>query len=268
MRNVMTSRQTIAMHLLFAITAVTACGGAETADEAVEPTDAPTATEAAPNTLTEQEIAEGWQLLFDGASTTGWRAYNQPSFPESRWEVRDGALVVLATGDPEAMTGGDIVSEAEFGSFDLRFDFVVSAGANSGVFYFVQEIEGSPIWHFAPEYQLLDDPAYTDGEWESATHLTGENYDVQASSARPLRPQGEWNTGRILVDGTHVEHWLNGEKMVEYEVRSPEWAALVAESKFSDYPEYGMAETGRIALQDHGAEVWFRNIKIRRLDES
>jgi len=270
MRKIMRYRQAVAIHLLLVVGLV-ACGGAEPAEEAPESPAAATAdnAQAAPNSLTPEEITEGWELLFDGGTSTGWRAYGQESFPEGGWEIRDGAMIILTSGDSDQMAGGDLVSEAEFENFDLRFEFRVTPVANSGVFYLVQEREGFDIWHLAPEYQVLDDPAYIDmGEMDMEKHLTGENYDLHPASVRPLRPQGEWNEGRILVDGQHVEHWLNGQKMVEYEIRTPEWAALVAASKFNEYPDYGLAESGPIGFQDHGGEVWYRNIKIRRLEGS
>jgi hypothetical protein len=148
------------------------------------------------------------------------------------------------------------------------FDFKLSPVANSGVFYLVSEAEGHEIWHHAPEYQVLDDDAYLampDLDMPMEKHLTGENYDLHGSESRPLAPIGEWNSGRIVVDGARVEHWLNGEKMVEYELWSPEWEALVAGSKFAPYGNYGRVTPAPIGLQDHGRMVWYRNIKIRTL---
>lgn len=128
------------------------------------------------------------------------------------------------------------------------------------------EREGAAIWHNAPEFQVLDDQAYIDMDtMDMHTHLTGDNYDLHSSEVRAAKPLGEWNQVRILVDGAHVEHWLNGQKTVEYELWSPEWEALVAKSKFSGYPEYGRATRGHIGIQDHGHEVRYRNIKIRPL---
>jgi hypothetical protein len=127
----------------------------------------------------------------------------------------------------------------------------------------VQELPDEAIWHSAPEYQLLDDVAFTEGGQDMSTHLTGDNYDLHASSERVIRPVGEWNVAKIVLDGAHVEHWLNGAKLVEYERWSPEWNELVAASKFSAYPEYGQARSGHIGLQDHGYLMEFRNIKIR-----
>jgi hypothetical protein len=216
------------------------------------------------NVLSQDEIAAGWQLLFDGVSTAGWRGYNKEAFPEAGWGVADGNLIVMASDGSEEGLGGDIVSEAVFSDFELTFEFLLTPVGNSGVFYRVVEDPEEPLWTVAPEYQVLDDTAYIDmGTMDMNTHLTGDNYDLQSSAVTASNPIGEWNQARILVDGTHVEHWLNGQKTVEYEFFSPEWEDLVAKSKFAPYPNYGRAREGRIAIQDHGHEIRFRNIKIR-----
>ena len=216
------------------------------------------------NTLSPEEVAAGWQLLFDGVSTEGWRGYNQDAFPEAGWGVADGNLIVMASDGSEEGMGGDIVTEAEFSNFELVFEFLVTPVGNSGVFFRVQEHPELTLWQVAPEYQVLDDSAYVAmGEMDMHTHLTGDNYDLHSAVARPTRNIGEWNQGRILVDGNHVEHWLNGQKTVEYDLFSEEWEALVAASKFAPYPQYGRALTGRIGIQDHGHELRYRNIKIR-----
>ena len=164
----------------------------------------------------------------------------------------------------EEGSGGDIVSEDVFGDFELTFEFLLTPVGNSGVFYRVAEDPEKTIWQVAPEYQVLDDTTYIDmGTMDMYTHLTGDNYDLQASSVAASNPIGEWNHGRIVVDGNHVEHWLNGQMTVEYDYFSEEWEALVAASKFAPYAEYGRAPSGRIAIQDHGHELRYRNIKIR-----
>lgn len=235
------------------------CGGGEgeaTPEAGSEPT--------ALNTLTAEEVADGWQLLFDGVSTAGWRGYNRETFPEEGWGVADGNLIVMASDGSEEGLGGDIVTEAEFSDFELAFEFLVTPVGNSGVFFRVVENPELTLWQVAPEYQVLDDSAYIAmGTMDMNRHLTGDNYDLHASEIRASNPIGTWNQGRILVDGTHVEHWLNGQKTVEYELFSPEWEALVAESKFAPFREYARAMTGRIGLQDHGHELRYRNIKIR-----
>jgi hypothetical protein len=253
--------------LLFVV-ALGACGGA--AD------DAPGVDEAAPgeasaaaaahNTLTSDEVAAGWILLFDGASTSGWRGYGREDFPAGGWSVSNGELVGESTsGD---MDGGDIMTIAEFTDFELVFDFKVGPEGNSGVFYRVKEVDGKGLWQVAPEYQVLDDPAYIAmGTMDMNTHLTGDNYDLQSAGEKTMYPTGEWNSGRIVVDGTHVEHWLNGRMTVEYELYSDEWEALVAGSKFSVEEAYARAPSGSIGLQDHGTPSWYRNIKIRPLGD-
>ena len=243
---------------------LSACGGS--GEDTGSGDAAGTHEDAAPehNTLSIEELADGWQLLFDGVSTDGWRGYNKESFPEAGWGVADGNLIVMASDGSEEGMGGDIVSEEVFSDFELTFEFLLTPEGNSGVFYRVVEDPDEALWTVAPEYQVLDDTAYINmGTMDMNTHLTGDNYDLQASVVTASNPLGEWNQGRILVDGTHVEHWLNGQKTVEYEYFSPEWEALVAKSKFAPYPNYGRALEGRIAIQDHGHEIRYRNIKIR-----
>jgi len=218
------------------------------------------------NTLTAQERVDGWELLFDGKSTHGWRGYNGALFPERGWEVRDGNLVVLKSDGSEEGLGGDIVTTEQFENFELSLDFLVTPVANSGILYRVIEKTGAGMWENAPEFQVLDDSAYIAmGTMDMRKHLTGDNYDLHASVVTASRPIGEWNHARILVDGAHVEHWLNGQKTVEYELWSAEWDSLVAISKFSEFTEYGKARSGPIGIQDHGHLVKYRNIKVRRL---
>ena len=212
------------------------------------------------------EETEGWIVLFDGETTSGWRSYNGTEFPESGWEVSDGMLVVLASDGEEEGGGGDIITEEQFDNFELMLEVKLSPEANSGIFYRAIESPYEPIWHNAPEFQVLDDTAYIEmGTMDMNTHLTGDNYDLHASEVTATKPLGEWNQIRIIVNGAHVEHWLNGTKTVEYELWSPEWEQLVEASKFADYPEYGRATSRHIGLQDHGHMLWYRNIKIRRI---
>jgi hypothetical protein len=204
------------------------------------------------NTLTEAEIAEGWTLLFDGQSTQGWRGYMMDGMPDG-WEVIDGALVRV--GETR-----DIITTEMYRDFELSLDWKVETAGNSGIFY--RAIEGPPeIYFSAPEMQVLDDDGHADG----ASPLTsaGSNYALHPAPRGVVRPAGEWNTARIVIDNNHVEHWLNGEKLLEYELGSEEWEELVADSKFAEWPEYGQAEEGYIGLQQHGDRVAFRNIKIR-----
>lgn len=247
-------------------------GCSRASDEAAEIVDTSVADTASANgqavthnTLTPRERRDGWELLFDGASLDMWRGYGRDDLPET-WVARDGEMMLQTEGGN--MDGGDVVTVKEFTDFELVFDFKVGPSGNSGVFYRVKEVEGNGLWQVAPEYQVLDDPAYPESEdWDPRTHRTGENYDLQAAESRNVHPVGEWNTGRIIVEGNHVEHWLNGEMAVEYELYSPEWEGWVANSKFSVEEHFARAPSGAIGLQDHGTPVWYRNMKIRRLDE-
>ena len=254
----------LAVVLALAVALTPACSDAPDSAPASGATDP---AEALPNTLTDAEQDAGWRLLFDGETTAGWRGYTRDAFPDTGWAVMDGSLVVGATStDPDVAVGGDIVTTEVFADFDLKFDFMLSEVANSGILYRVIEEDGAEIWHNAPEYQVLDDPAYIEmGTMDMNTHLTGDNYDLHSAGETTLHGPGAWNQGRIRVVNNHVEHWLNGEKTVEYVLGSDEWEALVAASKFEPFPRYGRAASGPIGLQDHGRNVWYRNIKIRPL---
>jgi hypothetical protein len=209
---------------------------------------------AAPNTLTAEEKAAGWRLLFDGRTTQGWRGYMQETLPAG-WQAVDGAFTRTARA-------GDIITLEKFRNFDLVFDFKVNERGNSGIFY--RAIEGPElIYYAAPEYQILDDERHADGRSELTS--TGSNYAINPAPRGVVKPAREWNTGRILVQGNHVEHWLNGQKVVEYELGSADWAERVAKSKFRQWPEYGKAAEGHIGIQDHGSFVAYRNVKIRVL---
>jgi len=196
---------------------------------------------------------DGWRVLFDGKTTAGWRGYRQQTLPDG-WRVVDGALTRIGRG-------GDIVTVDEFGDFELRLDWKLSKNGNSGVFYRVVE-DDDVMWHMAPEYQIIDN-AYS--EPLKPVQLAGANYDLDPPSRDVTKPIGEWNETRIVARGPHVEHWLNGVKIVEYELWTADWERRVRESKFRDYPAYGRARRGHIGLQDHGDRVAFRNIRIREL---
>jgi hypothetical protein len=212
-------------------------------------------TEQAPlNTLTAAERADGWRLLFDGRSTAGWRGFRSADAPGG-WQVVGGALT--RTGP-----GGDIVTEEQFADFELALEWRVEPGGNSGIFYRATE-DAPRIYETAPEMQVLDDERHVDGQL--AVTSAGANYGLHPAPPDVALPAGEWNQARIVARGAHIEHWLNGVKMVEYELWTPEWEALVRNSKFADWPQYGRAARGHIGLQDHGDPVAFRNIKIRAL---
>ncbi|PSR54853.1 DUF1080 domain-containing protein [Adhaeribacter arboris] len=219
------------------------------------------------NTLTATEKKQGWQLLFDGKTTNGWRGAHKDAFPTQGWQIEKGELVVLQSDGAESRNGGDIVTNQEYGNFELTLEAKLTEGANSGVKYFVTEKEpphpGSAI---GLEYQILDDDRHPDAKMgKNGNRTIGSLYDLIPAENKKAKPIGEWNQVRIVSKNNHVEHWLNGTKVVEYTRASPEYRALVAQSKYKDYPNFGEAAQGRILLQDHGNTVYYRNIKIRTL---
>jgi hypothetical protein len=215
------------------------------------------AEEQKPNTLTPAEKKAGWKLLFDGKTTKGWRAFRGKDVPPA-WKVEDGLLTFA--GKKEGVEGGDILTVDQFESFELSLEWRISEGGNSGVIYHVQETEDRP-WKTGPEMQVLDNKKHKDG----ASPLTsaGSCYALYPPPKDVTRPVGEWNEARLIIDNGHVEHWLNGEKLVSYEKGSEEWNAKVAASKFKDFPSFGKPTRGHIDLQDHQDPVAYRNIKIR-----
>ncbi|MGD8451186.1 MAG: DUF1080 domain-containing protein [Phycisphaerae bacterium] len=212
---------------------------------------------AAPqNFLTDTEKAEGWKLLFDGKTTDGWRGYRQETMPTG-WAVRDGCLVRVGSAS-------DIITTDSFKDFELKLEWRICAGGNSGIFYRVNEDFDWPFFT-GPEMQVLDNAEHADGR--NALTSAGSNYALYAPARDVTRPVGLFNEVRIVAKGPHIEHWLNGVKVVECELWTDEWKKLVAESKFSAWPNYGLMKEGHIVLQDHGDQVWYRNIKIRPLSE-
>jgi hypothetical protein len=206
------------------------------------------------NTLTSEEKAAGWQLLFDGESTAGWRNYGKPTISDG-WKVQDGALTRVGAG-------GDIITNDEFGNFELSIDWKIEPGGNSGIFYRASEEKDEIYWN-APEMQVLDDAKHPDGQ--NPLQSAGAAYDLYPAPRGHVRPGGEWNTARLVVNGNHVEQWLNDFKMVEFELGSRDWDSKIAGSKFKPHPKFGKNAQGHIGLQDHGNVVAFRNIKIRAL---
>lgn len=219
------------------------------------------------NTLTDKEKKDGWILLFDGKTMNGWRGAYRDSLPEKGWTVRDGTLMVQASGGDEAAFGGDIVTLDEYSNFELTLDFKLTEGANSGIKYFVTEqLPKTPGSAIGLEYQLLDDARHPDAmKGINGNRTLASLYDLIPAKDKPVKPIGEWNRARILVQGVHVEHWLNGTMVLAYDRGGKEFLAHKAESKFKDRAGFGESPKGRILLQDHGNQVSFRNIKIRRL---
>ncbi|MDD4486900.1 MAG: DUF1080 domain-containing protein [Proteiniphilum sp.] len=219
------------------------------------------------NTLSEREAADGWVLLWDGESSDGWRGAKQDSFPEAGWSMADGILKVHKSDGGESTNGGDIVTTRLYKDFMLKVDFRITEGANSGIKYFVDtdlnKGQGSAI---GCEFQILDDRRHPDAKMgKDGNRTLGSLYDlIPAPADKPFR-SGFFNTAMVVVEGNHVEHWLNGVKIVEYERNNEEWNQLVQTSKYKDWPNFGNAGEGLILLQDHGDEVWFQNIKIKEL---
>ncbi len=220
------------------------------------------------NTISGREAAEGWKLLWDGKTTNGWRGAKLDNFPEKGWSFENGILKVHKSGGGESTNGGDIVTTRPYKNFILKVDFRITEGANSGIKYFVDtnlnKGEGSAI---GCEFQILDDRRHPDAKLGVEGNRTlGSLYDlIPAPKDKPFR-NGFFNTAMVVVKGNHVEHWLNGVKIIEYERNNQMWEALVNFSKYKDWPNFGNAEEGLLLLQDHGDEVWFQNIKIKELE--
>ena len=226
--------------------------------------DSKTAAEAeTAQTETAASATEGeWIELFDGKSLAGWHGYNKTG-EVSNWTVEDGALVCL--GAAKDAHGGDIVTDQKFDNFELTWDWKVDKGSNSGVMYHVvEDPKYKAPYETGPEYQIIDDIGFPEKleDWQQA----GANYGMQvANEKKKLKPVGEWNSSKIVYNEGHVEHWLNGEKIVEFEDNTPEWTKEKTEGKWKDYPDYATAKSGAIALQDHGNKAYFKNIKIKQL---
>jgi Domain of Unknown Function (DUF1080) len=206
------------------------------------------------NAVTSIEKAAGWRLLFDGKTTAGWRGFKKDSMPAG-WQVVDGSLTRVAPA-------GDIMTRDKYRDFELTLEWNISVGGNSGIFYRASE-DDSEIYWSAPEMQVLDDAKHPDGL--SRLTAAGADYDIYPSPAGVVKAAGEWNQVRLVVKGNHVEQWLNGVKVVEYELGSPDWEARVKASKFAPHVHYGRNREGYIGLQDHGDRVAYRDIKIRVL---
>ncbi len=216
------------------------------------------------NTLSDQEIADGWELLFDGESMDQWRVYNQEGIPAG-WVVEDGAMVF----DPEQRNdqyGLDIITKETYGDFELKLEWWLSEGGNSGIFYHVIEQEDKALYWSGPEMQILDNENHPDADQGvDGNRKAGSLYDLIPAVPQNAKPFGEWNSVKIVAKGDVIEHYQNGEMVLSFDRSTEEWKNLVAGSKFAPHSEFGTAAEGHIALQDHGDLVKFRNLKIRSL---
>lgn len=221
------------------------------------------------NELTENEMQKGWELLFDGETSEGWRKAYGEEFPEFGWIIEDGVLTVVESGGAESQHGGDIVTIDEFSDFDLRLQVKYTKGANSGIKYFVTEEEKTSGSAIGLEYQILDDFNHPDAKLGNhpGSRTLASLYDLIKAENKRRNGVGMWNNVRLVSDGMHVEHWLNGFKVLEYERGSEEFRQLVEESKYAKWENFGEAEEGHILLQDHGDRVSFRSIKLLKLNE-
>ncbi len=213
------------------------------------------------NQLSAEEISQGWELLFDGNSFNGWRNFNRDTL--AGWAVDSGNLLALGQGGDHA---NDIITTREFENFELSLEWKTSTGGNSGIFFnAVEDTAIGAIYEIAPEYQIIDEVTW-DGDSLSEGQKAAGCYDMYcAVTAKKLMPVGQYNVSKIVVNQGHVEHWLNGDKVTEYQMWTDEWDSLKSVRKWKDYPLYGTAHKGHIGLQDHGRKTWFRNIKIRSL---
>lgn len=243
----------------------------EEAKDTVENTDEANVTEASePNTLSDKEKEDGWKLLFNGENSDNWRGYNSETFPTD-WKIQDGTIYMAGSGRGEAGSenGGDIIYDEKFDNFHLKLDWKVSEGGNSGIFYLGQESdEYDYIWQTAPEMQILDNERHPDAMLgENGNRKSGSLYDLYPAEPQNAKPAGEWNEIEIIVYKGTVVHKQNGETVVEYHLWTPKWEEDVANSKFPGLNENwaDVAKEGYIGLQDHGDDVWFKNIKIKKL---
>ncbi len=244
----------------FLIFIAMACSGTSGNEQSSEETSANNA--ASSHLLTDKEKNEGWELLFDGENLDRWRSVKSDSFPSHAWVIEDGALVLNGRG-------GDIITREKYRDFELTWEFNLTEGANSGIKYFVDSIShgetGKTVLN-GPEYQIIDDlnhEAIKDDP--NGLSSTASFYLLYAPENKTLYPAGEWNEARIIAKGDQVEHWLNGTKVLDYQKGSKDFQEKLAETKFKDYPEYGLVPEGHILITDHKDRVFFRNIRIRRL---
>ena len=213
------------------------------------------------NTLTKKERKNGWKLLFDGEKITEWRGYNMKTVPDC-WQIEDGTLKIMVEGGAENAMG--LISKKEYKSFALSLEFKLTKAANSGILYqVVEDKKYKYAYETGAEYQIIDDKNWKDKlmNWQ----ISGANYAMYPPKVKPFKPVGEWNQILLVIKGNHVKHYLNGKLVVEYEKHSDEWKKLRNSGKWNDFPDYGIVDKGYIVLQNHGTQVYYRNIKIKEL---
>jgi len=253
--------------MMIAIAVTSSCKntGTKATDDAK--TDSIAAQDSVPlNALSAQETTDGVILLFDGKSTDQWRGYNKTDFPKG-WIINDNAIQCLSSGKGEAGQGGDIITKEKYGNFELTLEWKISEGGNSGIFYLAQEIEGDPIWKSSPEMQVLDNVKHPDAKMGvDGNRQAGSLYDLIPAKPQNAKPAGDWNQVKIMVYKGSVVHYQNGVQVLEYHLWTDDWKKMCANSKFKDYTNFvNTATEGYIGLQDHGDDVWYRNIKIKKL---
>lgn len=266
-------KRIIYLNVLAGILIFSSCGKTnKTENETMSESNTEQTEEAAVNTLSAKEKEEGWILLFDGKSFEGWRGYNKQNMPAA-WSIEDDAIKINGSGAGEAgaADGGDIIYDKKFKNFELTFDWKVSKGGNSGIFYLAREFDDLPIYRSAPEYQILDNQVHPDAKLgKDGNRQSASLYDLIPAKPQNSNPSGEWNKGSIMVYKGTVVHGQNGENVLEYHLWTPEWEQMIENSKFKGWDEMlnagGEERTGYIGLQDHGDDVWFRNIKLKVLD--
>lgn len=215
------------------------------------------------NTLTKKEKKQGWKLVFDGKTTEGWRGYNKTAFPATGWNIDQGSLHCVPNGK-----GGDIILNDQYSNFEFVLDWKISEGGNSGIFIFGKEIQGKPIYHSAPEMQVLDNERHPDAKLgKNNNRKAGSLYDMIPANPQNAKPAGEWNHVKIVAKNGNVEFWQNDAKVVTFTMGTDEWKKMCADSKFKGWPDFvnNEGKSGYIGLQDHGNDVWYKNIKIKML---
>ena len=245
----MSTKFTLAAATLAAVTALAPLAAQGPSQDATKKPDSGKAT-----------AAGSWTPLFNGKSLAGWRGYKKADASDTRWVVENGILTIPEKDGADTRGGRDIITTETYDNFDLRWEWKAAPGANSGVKYFVLEDEPAAIGH---EYQVIDDERHADAKI-GPHRQTASFYDVLPAADRPIKPAGEWNVSEVRAHGTHIEHWLNGKKVLQYELDSPDLRAAIAKSKFKDIARFGKPQKGHILLQDHGNQVWYRKVEIRR----